>query len=364
MVKRAWARMFALVNGLLIMVNAQMAFGVENVANSVNHGVILQYHHVADDTPAATSVSPDTFKKHMELLRRERFTVWPLPKLVEALQQGRKIPDKTVVITFDDAYSSIYRNALPVLRGYNFPFTLFVSTDFVDRRQKGYMNWDQLRELTKYDATIANHTKSHLHLLRKPEQVTQIQWLSSLREELDGAEARIKRETGQHWRYFAFPYGEADEGIIQAVKAWGYLGFGQQSGAVDKRLLASGMAPRFPFNKQYSDINDFLIKASSLPMPITSEKFAAVVFDKAVIPALDLTFSYDMGKPNCFASGQGAIKVELLRKNIYRVEANQFIPIGRSRYNCTIMAAGKPNRFHWYSRMWIRKEKNRWYEEP
>lgn len=363
MVKPLWARMFALVNALLIMVNAANANGAENDANSANHGVILQYHHVADSTPAATSVSPDAFKKHMELLHLEGFTVWPLPKLVEALKAQPPVPDKVVVITFDDAYDSIYSTALPILKRYQFPFTVFVSTDYVDRKQSGYMDWQQIRQLAQQGATIANHTKSHLHLLRKPNEVSHKQWMATLRNELEGAEKRIKKETGQNWRYFAYPYGEADQPIVDAIKSWGYMGFGQQSGATDKRLLLSGMAPRFPFNRSYEDLAEFRIKAGSVPFELADESFENRVFTEPVTPELILTFNEPPGGINCFASGQGPIPVEVLSKNTVRVQAPKTIPIGRSRYNCT-MSAGKPNRFHWYSRMWIRRDKQAWYPEP
>ncbi len=367
MVRRAFAALLCLVNGLLIVVNAW----ADNAAKSANHGVILQYHHIAEDTPPSTSLAPKVFRQHLQILHEEGYTVWPLPRLVEALRQERPVPDRTVVITFDDAYDDIANRAAPMLAEYDFPFTVFVSTDFVDRKQPGYMDWDQLRALKRQGASLANHTRSHLHLLRKPDNVTERKWMQTLREEIDGAEQLIREETGEHLRYLAYPYGEADADVIRAIKKWGYLGFGQQSGAVNKTLLESGMAPRFPFNQGYQNLDDFRVKASSLPLPLKEESFSGWVFDEAVIPELELTLSPSLtptsnhGQLNCFASGQGAIPVKKQTGNRFLVRAKQPIPVGRSRYNCTLSVAGEPGRFHWHSRMWIRKrDDGSWYPEP
>ncbi|MEE2729648.1 MAG: polysaccharide deacetylase family protein [Pseudomonadota bacterium] len=364
MVKRAFAALLCLVNGLLIPVN----LWAENAGNSANHGVILQYHHIATGTPPSTSLAPEVFRRHLEILKQGGFSVLPLPKLVVALQENRPLPDRAVVITFDDAYDDIAQQAAPMLEQFGFPYTIFVSTDFVDRKQSGYMTWDQLRGLQGKGANLANHTRSHLHLLRKPDALSQKQWLQELREEIDGAEQRIQAETGEHWRYLAYPYGEADETVIKAVTSWGYLGFGQQSGAVNKTLLNSGMAPRYPFNQSYQDLDDFRIKASSLPLPLKQETFPGWVFDKPVQPELILALSTQRelkGQLNCYASGQGAIALRMQADNVVVVQVNKPIPVGRSRYNCTLPVVGQPGRYHWHSRMWIRKrEDGSWYPEP
>jgi len=361
MVIRAFAALLCLVNGLSIAVHAQ----ADTAAINAHHGVILQYHHISNRTPASTSLAPKVFRQHLEILRDEGYRVKPLPELVAALQQGKPLPDRTVVITFDDAYDDIVKTAAPMLAEFGFPFTVFISTDFVDRHQPGYMSWDQLRTLQQSGVTLANHTRSHLHLLRQPKGVSDRQWLDTLRGEVDGAEQRIKDETGEHWRYFAYPYGEADDAIVKAILSWGYVGFGQQSGAVDKRLLASGMAPRFPFNQMYQDLADFRLKASSLPLPVLEERAPGVVFDVATVPELALTLAPHQRTLTCFASGQGAINAIKQKDGRYLITGNRPIEVGRSRYNCTLPVAGQPGRFHWYSRMWIRKQNDgSWYPEP
>ncbi len=191
MVRRCLSALLIVVNGLLFGVNSTDL----HAGQGAGHAVILQYHHVADDTPASTSVSPKEFRRHMQLLEEGGFTVWPLSKLVQSLQSDRTIPDKTVVITIDDAYLDVYRNAAPILKQFGYPFTLFVSTDPVDSGLPGFLSWDQLRELKSQGAQLANHTQSHLHMLRKLEGESDADWLARLKAELDVAERRLQQET-------------------------------------------------------------------------------------------------------------------------------------------------------------------------
>lgn len=354
---------------LFIVVNVLLG-AVQALAT--DHAVILQYHHVADRTPPATSVSPALFERQMRFLKDKGFTVWPLSRVAAALAAGRPVPDGVVAITFDDAYDNILANAVPILQQLEFPFTLFVATDYVERRQRGYLTWEQLRQLKALGGELANHTHTHPHMLRWGEGESRDEWLARQRAEIQTAEQLLLQHTGEFPRLFAYPYGEADDEVIALVKGLGYTGFGQQSGALDRHALASGMAPRFPFNVHYADMSDFQHKASSVPLPIQRLEADAMLWETAGRPVLSLTLGPEVSQLNCFASGQGAIPVQREAANRFVIQAPATIPVGRSRYNCTApVRAGaglslelKP-RFYWYSHQWIRKQDDgSWYPEP
>ena len=82
---------------------------------AADHAVVLQYHHVDSDTPASTSVTPSQFESHLKYLKEGGFTVWPLERIVGGLREGRELPEKCVGITMDDAYTSVYEKAFPLL---------------------------------------------------------------------------------------------------------------------------------------------------------------------------------------------------------------------------------------------------------
>jgi peptidoglycan/xylan/chitin deacetylase (PgdA/CDA1 family) len=102
-------------------------------AQASEHGVILLYHHVDSDTPPSTTISPSDFKAHLEYLRDNDFNVIPLDTMIDSLQKQQALPERAVAITFDDGYISIFEQAFPMLQEFGYPFTLFVSTDPINR---------------------------------------------------------------------------------------------------------------------------------------------------------------------------------------------------------------------------------------
>ena len=82
-------------------------------AHAAKHCVILQYHHVDDETPGITSVSPDLFQQHLDYLASNQHVVLPLHEIVAALRTGRRLPERCVGLSIDDAYVSTYREVYP-----------------------------------------------------------------------------------------------------------------------------------------------------------------------------------------------------------------------------------------------------------
>ena len=87
---------------------------------------ILLYHHVANDTPASTSISPAQFEQHMAYIN-EHHTVLPLTEIVAAIKAGKSLPANALAITFDDGYKNILTNGHPILRRYDFPYTILAT---------------------------------------------------------------------------------------------------------------------------------------------------------------------------------------------------------------------------------------------
>ena len=323
-----------------------------------NHAVILQYHHVSDITPKVTSISPELFGKHLEYLNKNNFTVWPLTKIVEHLRSNQPVPDKTVAITFDDAFTSIYDNAFPLLQKYQMPFTVFVATDPVDRNFGKIMSWKQIRGMAEAGATIANHTRTHSHLVERKPKESEQQWLQRVKSDLEYTQQRIKEETNQDIRYFAWPYGESTPELRALLKEMKYIGLGQQSGAVS---AASDMTnlPRFAISGNYTSIGALRDRILSLPMPLKADNPNSELISEETNPpilAIELTpGKFRLDELRCFASGQGVIPVKWLNeaKTKFETVAPKALPRGRSRYNCT-MPSWTTGRFHWYSHAWLR----------
>ncbi|RRJ83186.1 polysaccharide deacetylase family protein [Aestuariirhabdus litorea] len=327
------------------------------------HGVVLQYHHVDDNTPYVTSTRLKDFRAQLDYIDRHGFSVWSLPRLVAALQQGDAVPDRVVAITFDDAYLSIYENAFPLLKQRNWPFTVFVSTDFVDAGARLSLSWPQLREMVAAGATVGNHTRTHLHIPRLEAGESDPQRLQRVRDEVVGAQQRIDQELGEQPRLLAYPYGEVDSAARELVEALGYVAFGQQSGAMGTQSDFAFL-PRFPASGAYAGVDDLAVKLWSLPLPVVAETPASMVLPEAELrPRLELQLApgaYRDHQLACFASGQGRMPVQVDRISVggeerirVTVRAEQGLEPGRSRYNCTAPDL-RGQRYYWYSKPWLR----------
>ena len=321
------------------------------LAQGESQAVILQYHHVDTSTPPATSISPDDFRRHMEYLRDNDFTVLPLERVVEALRNRDDLPDRTAVITFDDGYLSVYEDAWPVLRELDFPFTVFITAGLVSSNSSLYAAWQQLREMGEHGATLANHSVTHPYLLERRQGQSEAEWLSGVEREIVQAEQTILEETGQSHKLFAYPYGEYDPAIQVLVRELGYTGIGQHSGPINAWSDFTAL-PRFPLSGIYASMNTFPVKMNSLAFrleirspdsPITEEVSPSAV--------LDFEGQYRFSALTCFNNNE-PMQIELLDEDerLYRIETSVRNTSRRFRYNCTL--PGQNGRYYWYSVPW------------
>jgi peptidoglycan/xylan/chitin deacetylase (PgdA/CDA1 family) len=334
--------------------------------------VIIQYHHVDDDTPSITSVTVQQFTQHMQYLADNAFNVWPLPKIIHALKNKQPLPDRVIAISFDDGYKSVLNNAVPVLRKHDFPYTIFINTDFI-RNSQDFMNWKQLKQLKNEGATIANHTTTHTHLVRQHDDETYLHWQQRIEKEITEAETVIKRKLGTSPALLAYPYGEYNNLIKLIARTHGIVAFAQHSGAFDDTVDWQAV-PRFAFNQMYAEMQGFTDKVNSLPMPlldVSVRDHRGEPLDEPLIPAhshrptlkLTLQSAALANRVQCFASGQGRVPGEVDGASV-TLHLQQDLPVGRSRINCTA-ASDQAGRFYWYSHFFMRKtEDNEWYNEP
>ena len=132
---------------------------------------ILMYHAVATDPNEATralSVTPEAFAEQMAVLADRGFTPVTTAGLAACWRSGRALPERPVLITFDDGYEGVHRHALPALAKHGFPATLFVSTGWLSGPYDTgggldtMLDWDQVRELAAAGVEIGGHSHSHL----------------------------------------------------------------------------------------------------------------------------------------------------------------------------------------------------------
>lgn len=333
---------------------------------SAQAAVILQYHHVSNDTPAITSVTPAQFKEQMQYLADNNFNVVPLSVIVASIKAKQNLPAKTIAITFDDGYRSIASTAHPILKQYKFPYTLFVSIEPIMKQYGEMMSWQQLIKLSAEGAEIANHTWGHEHLIRMNQGETKQQWLARIESNILRTEAEIKKVTGQDHKMLAYPYGEYNQQIEDMLEKHGFVAFGQQSGAAGPYSPLTAL-PRFPVAGAYADLDSLKVKLYSLNMPVIEQTHSDPQLQygewrpeiKVKLKMDDINASQLM----CFIQGQGAKKPYWVSDDEFTIRAELDLPAGRSRYNCTAPSKHQGG-YYWFSQPWVRaKDNGEWVAE-
>ena len=118
---------------LLVTTNTTLA-----AENSV---VVLMYHHFGESQHPSTNIRIEQFEQHLQFLEKNDFKVLPLDDALQAIQNNKPLAEKIVVITMDDAYRSVYSEAYPRLKQRGWPFTVFVSSDYIDKGYSNYISW-------------------------------------------------------------------------------------------------------------------------------------------------------------------------------------------------------------------------------
>lgn len=188
--------------------------------------LVLNYHKI-DHTFISLSVRPEDFDNQMKYLHDNGYHTISPDELYEALAGNGQLPENPVLITFDDGYEDNYTNAYPILRKYDFKATIFVVTGFLDRHKKGYLSWDQAREMNKNGINIESHTVNHKSMTDLTDD--------ELRSELVDSKKKAETELGHAVNYVAYPTGTYNLHIAQMVKEAGYkAAFTIKYGNVDK----------------------------------------------------------------------------------------------------------------------------------
>lgn len=332
-----------------------------------DHAVVLIYHHVSADTPASTSVTPETFERHLDYLERNGFTVMRLAGLLDAIRARKPLPPNAVAITFDDAYRSVYTEAFPRLSRRGWPFTLFVNTEAIDRGYSTSLNWEQIRELARGGADLANHSHTHGHLVRRRDGESADQWRQRVTRDIETAASRLEAETGSRDKLFAYPFGEYSPELKDILRTLGYRGIAQQSGAVG--YLTDPLAvPRFPLARGYDDLERFATSVNARALPVR-ELAATPSKDKLDgVERLRMTVEpgdYRPAQLACYGAGGKALPVSVSGDETVEivVEAAGIGGPGRNKINCTAPAIGESGVYFWYSFQWLQRHPDgSWYE--
>ncbi len=288
------------------------------------------YHRFEENKYPSTNIRIDAFKKHINIIKDNKLKFLNPKKFDYEFKNVSG--EKKILLTIDDAFSSFYLNAWPILKENKIPFILFVSTETVGK--KGYMNWNEIIEISREDYVfIGNHSHSHDYLTKYK--------FEDFKKDIDKSIEIFKRKLNYNPNFFSYPFGEFSlEQKKYISKKFDYA-FGQHSGVIDLNKDKYEL-PRFPINEKYGDLERFKFLINLLPIQykelIPNDKF---LFDSNNPPSMKIKFfkeQKNINLINCFSNEGGDWKNSKLNYKDSEIEiifTEKFLP-RRGRINCSM----------------------------
>jgi GT2 family glycosyltransferase/peptidoglycan/xylan/chitin deacetylase (PgdA/CDA1 family) len=237
--RRRWAqrfgvRVFAARQSVALLAGARREAGSwQELTNLFGHRLpVLLYHHIGlparETEHLSLTVSPAKFLRHVRWLRWRGYTAITPAQWLSWRVTGGSLPEKPVLLSFDDAYADLTKHALPMLEQYGFQSVVFVISGQVG----GITSWDglplmtieQIRHWAARGVEIGAHTRSHPNLTAVPDE--------AVSEEVRGSKEDLT-EAGLMPLSFAYPYGFFDDRIRASVNGVFPLAFTCEEGLND-----------------------------------------------------------------------------------------------------------------------------------
>lgn len=180
---------------------------------------VILYHHVQPQARAielgqsSLSVDNTIFENQMAHLVSNGYTTISAVRLADALRLRSLLPEKSIVVTFDDGYVDAYTYVYPIVQKYNVIANFAISTGLVGG--DGYLTWEQIKEMSaNANIHFANHTWSHYPLDQGS--------LDKIKFEVETANHHLEENTGQSIETLVYPYGSFDEDAIKVLQENGF----------------------------------------------------------------------------------------------------------------------------------------------
>lgn len=183
---------------------------------------ILMYHYVEDLPPRADSirrdltVHPEDFERQLQYLDRAGYHTISLTDLYLHLTEGRPLPERPIVLTFDDGYRDAYTVVFPLLQKYGFSGTFFVLATPAHFENPNHLTWAMMAEMADAGMEIEGHGRDHVDLRGQSYDFLVYQIL--------GIKEAVEYHTGRPVHFFCYPSGQYDPDAIAVLQSAGYWG--------------------------------------------------------------------------------------------------------------------------------------------
>jgi peptidoglycan/xylan/chitin deacetylase (PgdA/CDA1 family) len=202
---------------------------------------VLMYHDVQPDSNNTITITPQRLDADLTLLEQKGFHIIPVSQLAVFMDHRGTVPEKAVVLTFDDGYEGVYRYAFPVLEKHGAPAAIFLIGYYVGRLP-GYLTWPEVRRLEESGlVTVGGHTYNqhmpkpttkpnlvepatidHLFNPQTEREETGQEYEARMLSDSQLLQETFTSELGHTTPYFAYPYGAYNSTMIKILHETGF----------------------------------------------------------------------------------------------------------------------------------------------
>lgn len=170
------------------------------------------------------NMTPDKFESQIKWIKDNGYTIVPLKEVVEYLQGKRaSLPVKSIVITADDGWKSVYTYMYPIVKKYNIPVTLFIYPQTISTG-KNAMTWDEVKELQHTGLfDIQGHTYDHPNFKHAKKRLSPAAYEKYVNMQLAGSKKILEEKLGTPISFLAWPFGIYNDYLEQAAAKAGYV---------------------------------------------------------------------------------------------------------------------------------------------
>jgi peptidoglycan/xylan/chitin deacetylase (PgdA/CDA1 family) len=185
---------------------------------------ILVYHRFGPQASDSMTVTDAVFEAHLKYLQENGFKVVPLKELMEKyLAKGLLPNSRVVVVTADDGHISVYTDALPLLKKYRVPMTLFIYPSAISNASYA-MTWDQLRQLkTTGLFDFESHTYWHPNFKKDQKRLKPAEFEKSVAIQLKKSKEVLEKQLNEKVNMLAWPFGIYDPWLESKAAEAGYV---------------------------------------------------------------------------------------------------------------------------------------------
>lgn len=207
--------------------------GTKTAVDQTAQVVIFGYHRFEPKVRRPdTEITPEAFEAQMKELKDRNIPVIGMQDLLAWKRGEKNIPSKAAIITFDDGWKSQYEVGWPIMKKYEYPFTLFIYTDGVRGERFGggaAMSWEQLAEMRDAGVDIQAHSVTHQDLRKAYDKVAKKklspeEYAAWLNNEVAGCKSTLEQKLGIKVNCFAVPFGNINDRVREELKKTGYEG--------------------------------------------------------------------------------------------------------------------------------------------